>query len=256
MRLDGVDDRIRFVTLAPVLANVSDTAWTVASVFRRATLAQWDGVTYMLDAAGTEEEAGFSVDDTNTIRCDGLRGGSADFNPGLITSTTNAYATVVSKATGTVPPRRGLQDLGANTSMLHVAGNTAIADGNPASMLAMGAWEGSDLFDGWLGLVGWWQGDMTDADKELLTANRRTSDWWNHPFGQPKFLCELNISTPFDIAGNATGYTAFGGVGTIDNNETLGGWRMDGKGDEYTIPQNSNPDYSTFPRPLLRRRAA
>lgn len=257
MIFDGVDDRIQWNTLATALADLPTAGYTVATLFKRSTALQWDGMTYLYNAGLTVQYAGFSVDSSNIVVCDTiLNGGSPQYTVAVPTAKASIIA--VSKGAGTTTPRKGQINIEDATAWVHSAGSGTMDTTVSAAALGVGSFEATDLFGGWLGLVGYWNVAMTDADKELLSTARRTSDWWNHPAGQPKFLMEFNVGTGslVDIAGNASSIATTGGVGTIDSAELLGGWRFDGKGDEYQIGQSVNPSYADFPKPLLRRSAA
>jgi hypothetical protein len=97
----------------------------------------------------------------------------------------------------------------------------------------------SEFFDGWVGVVAWWEGAMSQANKEALDNNWRTSDLWNSAHGQPTFLCECNVAgaSVTDLAGNASSPSVTGT--TLDAAETLDSWNFDGTG--FVVDNTTKP---------------
>lgn len=236
LQFDGVDDRLKWTTLASALLNVSDGAWTLAVLLKRGGVASataYDGVSYLLSGTGNgTAKAGFSFHgvgsgDDNKIFVDvgsGSRTLIATF-----TNTTSPYLIVLSKGAGTVVPRAAWK-VGSGGAWTHQNLNTTVADQIDATMIEIGAWQAEDFFTGHIGVVAWWEGAMSDADKEALDDNWRTSDWWNSAHGQPVFLAELNVAgaSVVDLAGNASSLSVTGT--TLDSGETLDSWNFNGKG--------------------------
>lgn len=230
LRFDGTDDRLRWTTLASGLLNVSDGAWTVGVLVKRAVVTtNFDGISYLLSGSGDgTTEAGISFTTADRIMVDVAALNSitaTDF-----ASTASPYMIVTSKAAGSVAPRTGWK-LGSGGAWTHENHDVAVPDQIDATMLDIGVWQGSsDALNGWIGVVGWWEGAMSDADKEALDNNWRTSDWWNSAHGTPAFLAELNVAagSVTDLAGNASSTSH---VGTsLDSGETLDSWNFNGTG--------------------------
>jgi len=227
LKFDGSDDGLKFVTLNPVLANVTDGPWTFASVVKRNSETTWDPISVLLSGtdAGTQEASlWLNINDDLVVAVDG----TADRTVAG-TFTTGPYMFVVSKGAGTVAPR-GAYKTGSGGAWTHADFDGTVADQIAATMLQIGARGTADFFDGWQGINAWWEGAMSDANKEALGTNWRTSDLWNSAHGTPAFLAELNVvgASVFDLAVNASGLTATGT--TLDGAETLDGWTFNGKG--------------------------
>ena len=230
LSFDGINDQLKWTTLAQTLRDVSDGAWTVGILVKMADVGHFNGFTYLLSGAGAgTTEAGLSF--SNSLLSNTVDVGSGYSFPSNTNSTASPYIFVVSKGAGTVNPRLGWK-LGVGGSWTHE--NNDVGGGLPdqidSDQLQIGTWQDSDFMEGWIGLIGWWEGAMSDADKEALDNNWATSDWWNSAHGQPKFLAELNVAgaSVVDIAGNASSLTATGT--TLDGAETLDSWNFDGTG--------------------------
>ena len=225
---DGVDDKLKWTTLAQALKDVSDGAWTLAILLKRDGTGTFDAIAYLLSGSGVgTAEAGLSFDSTNKTLVD-VAGLGAN-GPTALASTTSPYLIVVSKGAGSVAPRVGFK-LGSGGAWTHENTDASVPDQIDATMLEIGAWEGGDPFNGHIGVVAWWEGAMSDANKEALDNNWRTSDLWTSAHGTPVFLAELNVagSSVVDLAGNASSLTATGT--TLDAAETLDSWNFDGTG--------------------------
>jgi len=228
LEFDGVNDSLKWSTLAATLANVGDGPWTLAVLLKRGGTGIWGGVSYLLSGTGSgTAEAGMSfrgTADPNELTTDVGGGGNST---SAFASTTSPYLFVLSKATGTVAPRLAWK-LGSGGAWTHENFDGTLANQIAATMLEIGAWQGGDFFPGHMGVVTWWEGAMSDANKEALDNNWRTSDLWNSAHGQPAFLTQLNTSTPTDLAGNASDLAVNGT--TLDAGETLDSWNFDGTG--------------------------
>lgn len=254
LQFDGVDDRLRWTTLAGALQNVSDGAWTVAALVKRSGLTTWDAMSYLLSGSGAgTTEAGISfgqdVGSEEHIKVD-ITGEAGSSFPTALTSTASPYLLVASKAAGTVAPRLAWK-LGSGGLWTHENGASTVPDQAIATFaLDIGSWQNGDFFLGWIGVIGWWEGAMSDANKEALDNNWRTSDWWNSAHGRPLFLAELNVAgaSVVDLAGNASSLTATGT--TLDAAETLDSWNFNGIGAPAVLA-----DYSEFPKPPIREAA-
>jgi hypothetical protein len=150
-------------------------------------------------------------------------------SPSVFTSTTNIYLFALSKGAGTVAPRLAWKANAAG-SWTHENLTQTCPDQIDATMLEIGAWQGGDFYHGHIGLIAWFEGAMSDADKEALDNNWRTSDVWGSAHGQPKFLVELDVAgaSVVDLAGNASSLAVTGT--TLDAAQTLDSWNFDGTG--------------------------
>jgi len=252
---DGVDDGYELTTLASALANVSDGAWTVGALVKFADLGHFSGIAYLLTGAGAgTTEAGLSNSSTTN-------GPIVDVNSGYpfgdtvdISSTANPYMLVCSKGAGAVAPRIGIK-LGVGGSWVHAdsVGGT-LADQVAAVQLQIGMWEEGDFFEGHLGVIAFWEGAMSDGNKEALDDNWRTSDWWLSAHGQPEFLMEFNVAAAsvVDLAGNASSLTVIGAP-TLDAGETLNSWNFDGTG--IAVTPAVDIDVTDHPKYLMAGRS-
>lgn len=228
LRFDATPDWIRFQTLATPIANVSDGAFTIAVLLKQAV----DGGTFQaytyLCTAGPIVRQGLSRDSSGMLINDaGDTNGTLD-----IAGTTETYIAVVRKAAGSSLCTYSLFSKGAGTWATEGNGSTSLADSVAATMIEIGTFQGgSDLANAWIGLLGYWEGDMTQANVQHLDDNWRTSDWWTNPHGQPKALIECNIAAAslVDLAGNASNVLVTG-TPTLDGAETLSSWNFDGTG--------------------------
>ncbi len=233
LKFNGTSDKLKWTTLQTVLSQVSDGAWTMCVVLKRDTTGSFRAISYLLSSTGNGvAEAGASFTNTSVTTLDF---GSAVTSTTALTNTTNPYMLVISKGAGTVTPRIGFKN-GSGGAWTHENYSGTQANRTAATMLEIGAWEAIDFYSGWIGVVAFWEGAMSDAQKEALDDNWRTSDLWNSAFGQPKFLVELNVagSSAVDLAGNASSLTATGT--TLDSGETLNSWNFDGTGGAAPTP--------------------
>jgi len=254
LQFDGTDDRIRWTTLASALQNTSDGACTMGFLIKRDSLqAGTHGLGYLLSGATTAEFGlGFwdsSGGAPHHAFMDISEVGTRDF-PSNLGNTTDSMLLVVSKAAGTSTPRLGwkLEPGGAWT---HEDANTTLVDQAAASILEIGCWEGGEFLATHIGLVGVWEGAMSDGDKEALDDNWQTSDWWQSAHGEPVFLAELNVAgaSVVDLAENASSLAVTGT--TLDAAETLDDWTFNGTG--IAPPSVAvDADYSRFPKHKLR----
>jgi hypothetical protein len=234
LRFDGVDDRLEWTSLASALANASDGAWTVAVLVKRASTAAYHALSYLSTNSGNNREAGagfvgVSPDPLDSISLE-IDGETTRYTTSTFTSTASPYLIVISKGSGTVTPRIGWK-LGSAGSWTHENFSGTLANQIAATRLGIGiGGAGSDFLNGWVGIVAWWEGAMSDANKEALDNNWRTSDSYNSVHGIPVFLAELNVAgtSVVDLIGNATSLSATGT--SLDSGETLDSWNFDGIG--------------------------
>lgn len=234
----ATSSKLKWTTLATALANVSDGAWTCAVLIKRAVdpaASNFDGLAYLLSGAGgTTVEAGMSVDGADALLVDiaSQPTSNTGTNPFTVTGTTDTLILVGSKGSGAVRPQYDKYTKATNTWVHNTpTGGSALADQIAATALEIGAWQGGDFVDdAYIGLVAFWEGELTVTQKEELSANWRTSDWWNNSAGAPKFIAELNVAgaSVVDLAGNASGLAVTGTA--LAGAETLASWTFDGIG--------------------------
>lgn len=244
---DGVNDQIKFQTITAVLADVTDGAWTMAFLCKFADFSHFNALGYLLAGAPAGvAKAGLSYNSSVTDMFVDVSSGS-EFDTPTIDQTSSPYMFAVSKAAGTATPRLAYK-LGSGGSWSHADGSANIGDQIDSTQLQIGSWEDGDFFEGHIGLVGAWEGAMSDGNKEALDDGWRTSAWWNSAHGRPLFLAELNVaaSSVVDIAGNASNLT--GAEPTLDSGETLNDWTFDGAG----AGGIANISFRNYPKPLLR----
>ena len=249
LKFDDVDDRLRWSTLAAAIGNLPTGAWTVSTLFRRETSTTFDALTYLLTGGGVVQ-AGVSITDSDAARVDTVE--APETTTGLFTNTTGPIMVAVSKAAGTVAPRFHYK-IGTGGTWVHTTPATTMPNKSASTVLDVGVWQAtSDPFDGWIGLIGYWSGSMSDANVEALSTNWRTSDWWLNAHGTPVFLSEHNVAAAsvVDLAGNATALTNTGP--TLDAAETLSTWNFNGTGGgapkTIVVPANAAIASSTSPQ--------
>lgn len=254
LQFNGTNDRLRWTTLASALSNVSDGAWTLAVLLKRGGTGTWDAISYLLSGTGDgTAAAGASLKGSAPVDSIVVDIGAGQTSPSVFTSTTSPYLFVLSKGAGSATPSLTWK-LGSAGAWTTESLTGAIADQAAATMLDIGAYQSaSDFFVGHIGVVGWWEGEMSTTDKEALDDNWRTSTWYTSAHGTPKFLVELNVAagSVVDLIGNATGLQAESGGNypTLDSGETLDSWTFDGTGapaglvpnifDAVTVAENS-----------------
>ena len=83
-----------------------------------------------------------------------------------------------------------------------------------------------------IAVVAVWKGiGLTDSDFLDLWVNLKTSDWWNHPAGEPTLLIECTSTTLTDIGANPSTFNSLGGTTppTLTGLDPTG-WTFDGQG--------------------------
>lgn len=226
---------LKWTSLASALSLVSDGAWTAAWLLKRNTNpVNFDALGYLLSGAGAGVvQAGCSIETTDGMVTD--ISSQPNSNTGSVAWTFTESTPVIlvgAKATGTVRPTYS-KYVKASTTWTHDApsGGATLPNGIASTMLEIGAWEGGDLLDDChIGVVAFWEGDMTNSQKQELATNWQTSDWWNNTLGTPMFLVELNVAgaSVTDLAGNASSLTVSGT--SLDAAETLTSWNFNGTG--------------------------
>ncbi len=231
LQFDGTDDQLKWTTLASALANTSDGAVTMAVLLKLSDLTHFSGLAYLLSGAGagtTEFGLSFSPSVTGPLID---AGGGFSFPGGADPSINTTYLWIVSKAAGTVNPRIGVQAAGGAMSHFDNDVGGTMSDQAASAQIQIGTWQDTDFMEGWIGVVAFWEGAMSEADKEAIGAAWATSAMWESPHGQPTFLAELNVAgaSVVDLAGNASSL-AVSGSPALDAAETLGDWTFDGTG--------------------------
>lgn len=247
---DGVNDQLKWTTLASALANASDDGWSVAVLSKLSNLASFRGASYLHSGAGAGTATaglGYSPSVSRPVTDVGS-GIQYDYVWDTLQSVPHFMCASRPSGAGAVECRLSVQ-LGEAGSVTHHTSGT-LANQAAAAQLQIGTWQDSDPWEGHIGVVAWWVGQMSDANKEALTTNWRTSDLWNSAHGRPVFLAELNVAgaSVVDIAGNASNLAV---VGTsLDSGETMDGWTFDGAGSAGV----ANISFRNYPKPLLRTR--
>jgi hypothetical protein len=224
--VDGVDDYARWSTLSTGLAALPSAAWTFAILLKR----EVTGVKAIFELAN-------SADASRLYMWHGTNewgvtvGVNEDFGTtatAILSDLADTYIMVFTKASGTSAMR--IHRRNVSTSVTARENTTTVANGT-----AMGVdgylYVGADRFaswgfEGWMGLFGAWDVNMSDAQTDELWATNRTSDWYNSSAAQPVFLSELTTLAAPDITGNSGIDSNFNG--TLDYAETLEGWIFDG----------------------------
>jgi hypothetical protein len=249
LRFDG-GDWMRFASLTSALANTSDGAWTVAVLLKPAVLSTFQGYAYLC-SAGPVTEAGLSRENiANSLQTDvSGYGNKGD----ALSSTTETYIAVAAKGAGTVPVNyhryvRSTTTWSGPTS----TGGANLADQIAATMLEIGTWQGgSDTANAWIGLVAFWEGEMSTTNVQHLDDSWQTSDWYSNAHGTPTALIELNVAaaSAVDLIGNATSLSVTGAP-TLDSGETLASFNFNGTGAAATAP--AVPQRRVYPMALAR----
>lgn len=226
-------NRVKWTTLTATLADIGDGAFTAAIGLKRATDdAIFHGLTYGLSGAGDGTvEQGMSLNGSDLLVIDD---GGFPASTLAITGTTENYFIVLSKAAGNAAVTHSRYVKSTTTWTHNGPGNRA--DQIDFTMIEIGAWQNGDFFDGWVAVCAWWEGVMSQAEKEALVTNWRTSDLYSSSFGTPKFLVECNVTgaSLVDLIGNASGLTVTGT--SLDAGETFASWTFDGTGSAAAAP--------------------
>ena len=250
LKFDNVDDAVSFSSLDSTIANLGLGAWTCAALFRRVSdSGDTDAISYV-SLSGSATEAGMSLElnDRASVDVAGGSTGSTSF-----TNTANPYLWAISKAGGSATPRIGWK-LGSGGAWTHENLGSAIGNQGTGDALDIGTWIGGDPANMWIGLVGYWSGVLSDAQKQELGTNWQTSDWHNNSFGQPVFLCELNVTPAnlVDLEANCVFNVSTGT--TLDAGETLNSWNFNGVGTGAQVPPATKPDVRKHPKYLVAGR--
>lgn len=231
---DGVDDDIVFSTLAQSLKDVSDGAWTCAVLCKRTNNdADYHGASYLRSGTGATE-AGISLSNQDRIFAD-IDGEAVGDSASLAITATGPHIMVLTKAAGAAAMNGWKYEQATSTWTGPIQIDASVADQIDATQLDIGSWKQSDMWEGHIGVVGWWEGAMSDTNVKTLENNWQTSDWYNNAHGTPQALFELNVaaSSVVDLIGNATGRTV-NGAPTLDGAQTLASWNFDGTGSSGT----------------------
>lgn len=248
LRFDGVDDFVRWSEVQSELADVTQVgSVTCAFLFRRAGLGtdQELGV-LSTSAGGARFGCGFNTD--NSLDPDPLGLPSLTIT---VADVTDTYILVMSKASTEDPIVWSLKNLTTDAPWQHEVTDSFSGIPATAGRVEVGHFSGFEFLDAWVGLAAFWAGGLSQADAEALAVNRRTSDWWTNPHGQPAFLAEFNIEDVTqlrDLAENASNISVAGA--TYDDAVTLEDWNFDGKG-PVTDPDLEGEDRQAFPKRKL-----
>lgn len=129
------------------------------------------------------------------------------------------------------------QDITAAGAWTHEnsTGNNSGNRAGPATgWFRVGAYNDANMTSGTqIALVGAWAGtQLSDAQCAALTANKRTSDWYNSAAGPPTLLSEITTLTPTDIGTNPSAFSSANSTttGLTVGGDPAGGWLFDGIG--------------------------
>lgn len=215
-------------TLATVLQNVSDGAWTIACPIRFNAVGggSFHALGYMKGSGVVK--AGFSINAAGPSPVVDI--GSGPTAVGLNPSASTDYMYVVAHtAGGTVTFSRYIK---STDTWAHNTPATVLSDQIASNSIELGAWQGADLLDGWMPAWACWEGKMGQTDVEALSVGWKTSSLYASAFGAPKFLTQLNTTSPTDMMGNGSAVTVTGG--SVDGAQTVSGWLFDGTGVDNT----------------------
>jgi len=124
---------------------------------------------------------------------------------------------------------------GGNRAGPGTTGDFVIGDGGSIGAL-----------DGDVALVAVWAGTrFTDANVLDLWVNKKTSDWWNHPAGQPTLLLECTATTLVDIGANPS---TFADNGAARTGLVPTGWTFYGRGEAQIVPNLKSQPVQTAMR--------
>lgn len=225
--LEFATSQLKWTSLASALGDISDTAWTMACLHKISAFGSWRGISYL--HSGGSSRAGLGYGESVSAPVTDVLSG-VQFNYTWNTLQSVPHFMCVSKPEGSPAQLRLSVKLGAAGSVTHHTSGT-LNDVGTSDELQIGTWQATDYWAGHIGLVAYWAGAMSDADKEALTTNWRTSDLWNSAHGEPVFLAELNVAAAsvVDLAGNASSLTVSGSP-TLDSGEDMDSWDFDGTG--------------------------
>lgn len=227
---DNTNRRAQATSLVAALSNCPTSAWTCAFLCKRnATGTDFDALGYLKSGAGNGvAELGLSFSDVNRLKAD-IPAGVPDGTIAALASTVTPYVVVVSRPAGAAQPLSYSYYVRSTTIWTHDGITGTLSNGTAATMLEFGAWQTTgDFHRGWIGLGAWWSSVLSDPQKQELTANWRTSDWYANTGGAPKALVQLNTLTPTDLMSNASTWT-YTNL-SLDAGETLDSFNFDGTG--------------------------
>src|SRR5687768_15891042 len=162
LSFDGSNDNVVATSLSSALAGVSNGPYTMAILLRRGAVATWDGLSYLTNLTNNSI-AGLSFTSSNELKTDIPGYSGTTSTGGGFTDISNPKLIVVKKAAGSTFPRV-MRKIGSGGSPAYFdMGNLVTPGSTDANRLEIGTWLNGDPFGGHIGLVGWWEGDMSDA---------------------------------------------------------------------------------------------
>jgi hypothetical protein len=221
---DETNDNVKSTSLSAALSNLTDGgALTMLWVTKLgAGDNTFEALGYLLSGTGSGTvQFGLSVNNTEDWLID------VGASQTVVGTFENAIYMVAITSTGSGNTPRVHYKVGSAGAWTHANFGGTVTHATVATMLEIGMWQGSDPFGGHIGIFSAWEGAMSDTEIEACDNNWRTSDLYNHAFGTPKSLIELNTTTPTDLAGGASSLTVSGATVSA---ETLDSWNFNGTG--------------------------
>jgi len=243
---DDVDNEVRFTPLSSALGNLMNGAGTIVALAR---LGGRGGIVCIEDSAHVNINPGFSLDGASKLNeDDNVALSTASAVVGTTAAAAGNYQVVaLDWAAGAASLSRfhwstvlsGAQTFTHSAAAANNGGTHAGPGTSGHLRIGTGTSEGAFL--GEIALVACWTTRFADGDYAALLAGDKTSDWWNHPLGNPITLIELNTLTPVDIGSAASTLSTLVG-GTLTGADPTG-WTFDGRG---AAPLNT-PSFNAIP---------
>lgn len=230
--------RIAFSPITAALGDLVSGAGTIAILWKPGTTASGDGCA-LTNAGASVFNHSISIDTNVWADDDTARWihAPATYGPA---NTTDWYITVLDWPSGTAQTERFHEvNLTASSAWRHVDGvidnATPGAAVGTAGVFRVGYSGDNPLPSGMqIALVAVWNVRLTDANVAALSANKKTSDWYNNAAGQPIFLWQAasdSISAPANsqlIAGHTYSSGDSNLTGLTIGGDPAGGWTFDG----------------------------
>jgi hypothetical protein len=237
---DGVDDAMYYTVSGTGggLKDVGKSAMTFAVLYKRVGAPSFCSHFHLTDNLANWATMNIAYEQqSNTTHTPQMSDGTNRNISQTVANATNSLV-VISKPTGTATMSAQVKTIGGSWSSVATVASVPVSSGsNNATKLLIGAWALNnatsfiDYFPGRIGMVAFWNSDMTQAQREECGTNERTSDLYNHSIGHPVSLIEITSTSSVTDLGTAgvTGIGAtFGGGPTADSDNL--GWNFNGVG--------------------------